>query len=64
MKPGDSQALHNLPMVLKVGLVKRNDNGEMTNQIKGYRAKGEAAEAQPQATRDTAPWKRPKAQQD
>ena len=58
MQPKDSVELHNLPLSIKVTCKKRDDNGEITNEIKGY-AKKEAALGQPQqATADTPPWAR------
>jgi len=62
MAPRDSVELHNLPLVLKVGLKKRSDTQELQNVIRGY-AKRETA-PQPPATgqrpanNGTAPWKR------
>ncbi len=55
MKPRDSVDLHNLPLVISVKLKKRDDNGELTNEISGY-FKREAAgpppptQSQPQST--------------
>jgi hypothetical protein len=60
MQPRDSVDLHNLPLVIKVARKKRDDNGEIVNEIKGY-AKKEAATGQPQqapVTDNTPPWKR------
>jgi len=60
MQPKDSVELHNLPLVIAVKLKKREDTGELTNEIKGYEAKAAAA-GQPQqapATDNTPPWKR------
>ena len=58
MAPKDSQELHNLPLMITVKLKKRDDTGEMTNEVKGY-AKKEAAGAEPEtASNDTPPWKR------
>ena len=62
MQPRDSVDLHNLPLVITVKLKKRDDTGELTNEIKGY-AKKDAAGAngqQPQApvADNTPPWKR------
>jgi len=58
MTPRDSQDLHNLPMQINVRVKKRDDTGELTNEIKGY-AKREAAAGQPQqATDNTPPWRR------
>jgi len=36
MQPRDSIELHNLPLVIVVKLRKREDTGELTNDIKGY----------------------------
>lgn len=63
MAPKDSIELHNLPLVVSVGLKNRDDTGEPTNVVKGY-AKRES-NAAPGAARPTAtangstpPWKR------
>ena len=58
MQPGDSVELHNLPLLVTVKLKKRDDTGEVTNEVKGYSSK-EAATGQPQqAQTDTPPWRR------
>ena len=62
MQPRDSVDLHNLPLVITVKLKKRDDTGELTNEIKGY-ARKDATGAngqQPQApvADNTPPWKR------
>ncbi len=60
MQPADSVELHNLPILITVKVKKREDTGELTNEVKGY-AKKEAAAGQPQqapVTDDTPPWKR------
>jgi len=62
MQPRDSVELHNLPLQINVKVKKRDDTGELTNEIKGY-AKKDAAAAngqQPQApvADNTPPWKR------
>jgi len=60
LSPKDSVELHNLPLVITVKLKKREDTGEMTNEVKGY-AKKESAAGQPQqapVTDNTPPWKR------
>lgn len=36
MQPRDSIELHNLPLVINVKLRRREDTGELTNDIKGY----------------------------
>ncbi len=62
MAPKDSVELHNLPVMVSVGMKKREDTGELTNVIKGYAAKRDAA-APPQSVASpvngsTPPWKR------
>lgn len=58
MTPSDSVELHNLPMVITVKCKKREDTGEVSNEIKGY-AKKEAVKGQPQqAATNTPPWRR------
>lgn len=57
--PKDTIELHNIPLLVDVRLKKRGDTGEMTNEIKGYRSRDDAAK--PKATADapnTPPWKR------
>ena len=59
MTPKDSTELHDLPVIAKVRLKKRQDTGELTNQIAGYDRKDAAPAAQPiQATTETPPWRR------
>jgi len=60
LQPRDSVDLHNLPLVITVKLKKRDDTGELTNEIKGYARKDAANGQQPQApvTDNTPPWKR------
>ena len=62
MQPRDSVELHNLPLVITVKLKKREDTGELVNEVKGY-ARKDAAGAngqRPQApvADNTPPWKR------
>ena len=59
LQPRDSVELHNIPLAIIVKLRKRDDNGELSNEIKGYERKG-APEQAPQApaTSNTPPWKR------
>jgi len=58
MAPKDSYELHNVPLQITVKCRKRDDTGELTNDIKGY-AKKEAATGQPQqAASGAAPWMR------
>ena len=60
LAPKDSVELHNLPLQITVKVKKRDDNGELTNEIKGYAKKDAADGRQPQApvTDNTPPWKR------
>ena len=41
LQPKDSVELHNIPLLITVKLKKRNDTGEMTNEVKGYSAKAQ-----------------------
>ena len=60
MQPNDSVELHNIPLVITVKCKNREDNGEITNEIKGYAERATAASQPQQApTSDsTPPWKR------
>jgi hypothetical protein len=59
MQPRDSLELHNIPLVIIVKLRKREDTGELTNEIKGYERKASAGQAQTApATDNTPPWRR------
>ena len=60
MQPKDSVELHNIPLVISVKCKKREDTGEITNEVKGYEAKAAAVGRPQQAptTDTTPPWKR------
>ncbi len=65
MQPRDSVELHNLPVSVKVICKKREDNGEISNEIKGYEKKEAAfspnavpSTPAPQALNNAAPWSR------
>ena len=59
LTPKDSVELHNLPLVITVKCKRREDTGEITNEVKGF-AKRDVANGQPQqATASTPPWRRP-----
>lgn len=62
MQPRDSVELHNLPLLITVKCKKREDTGELTNELKGFEPKAAApAVGQPQqapVTSNTPPWKR------
>ena len=58
LQPKDSVELHNLPLLITVKIKIREDNGDATNEIKGYHKK-EAATGQPQQeTASVPPWQR------
>lgn len=70
--PTDSADLHNLPCVIHVRVKRRNDTGELQNEIKGYSARdakaaltaasetpsGVATSVQDAPAAETPPWKR------
>ena len=60
LAPNDSVELHNLPLVIQVKVKRRNDTGDLQNEIRGYSAKelpAASAKAAPVAS-STPPWKR------
>jgi hypothetical protein len=58
MQPRDSLELHNIPLQITVKCKKRDDTGDIVNEVRGY-AKKEAAAGQPQQNQgSTPPWKR------
>lgn len=58
MQPSDSVELHNLPLVITVKCKKRADNGEITNEVKGYAKREMAVDRPAQAVTATPPWRR------
>ncbi len=62
MTPNDSAELHNLPLMITVGLEKRSDNGELKNVIKGYSKRdagsGAVGAAAASGPGSTPPWAR------
>lgn len=60
MQPKDSVELHNLPLVITVKCRKREDTGDIQNEIKGYTKKesGSPAPTSPMVNNSSAPWKR------
>nr|ADY57828.1 protein of unknown function DUF669 [Rubinisphaera brasiliensis DSM 5305] len=57
--PRDTAELHNKPIMLKVGLQKRKDTGELQNTVKGYSPLGSASSAQSapvESSSEPAPW--------
>jgi hypothetical protein len=58
LQPKDSVELHNLPLLVTVKCKKREDTGDVVNEIRAY-AKKEAASGQPQQeATNTPPWAR------
>lgn len=57
MAPKDSVELHNLPLIINVGCKKREDTGDLVNEIKGY-AKKNTLPPDANASDNTPPWKR------
>ena len=61
MAPKDSAELHSLPLILRVGLKKREDTGALQNVIRAYlpKDKASAETIKPaESVRTTPPWKR------
>ena len=58
LRPADSVALHNIPLMITVKMKKREDNGEMTNEIKGYSKCDGGATASQTAQGGKPPWTR------
>ena len=61
MQPRDSLELHNIPLLITVKCKKREDTGDIVNEVRGY-AKKEAAAGRPQQHQPRGdgapPWKR------
>ncbi|RMF73508.1 MAG: DUF669 domain-containing protein [Acidobacteria bacterium] len=59
MTPRDSVELHNLPLVIRVACKKRDDTGEIVNEIRGFEARQRVEPATAAAAAGgTPPWKR------
>ncbi len=58
MAPNDSTELHNLPLMISVKCKKRDDTGEITNEIKGYSPKEPPEVTNEAGVTSTPPWKR------
>jgi hypothetical protein len=62
MTPRDSLELHNLPLVVTVKIKKREDTGDLQNEISGYSKKDSSppapSTAPAPAASATPPWKR------
>ena len=58
MQPKDSIELHNLPLLITVKCKRREDTGDVTNEVRGYAKKEAAVGAPQQETTSTPPWAR------
>jgi hypothetical protein len=58
LTPGDSAELHNLPLIINVKLKKRDDTGELTNEIKGFSKRESATAPVVNGKPTVAPWRR------
>lgn len=58
MAPKDSCELHNLPLIVRIGVKRRKDTDELVNEIRGYEKKDAATGLPQQATTNTPPWRR------
>ena len=61
MQPQDSVELHNIPLVITVKCKKRQDTGDITNEVKGYEAKTAVASQSPvqaPVSGSVPPWRR------
>ena len=61
LRPSGVPALLNIPLLINVKLRKREDNGQMTNEIKGYESKPRVAAAPapaapPAMVAESKPW--------
>jgi len=58
LQPKDSLEMHNLPLMITVKCKKRDDTGDVVNEIRGYARKEAAAGAPQQEGTSTPPWAR------
>ena len=56
MQPKDSVELHNIPLIVRVAVRKREDNGEETNEVKGYQPISQAPKSVSSESTEQAPW--------
>lgn len=57
--PRDSVELHNLPLVIKVACKKREDNDELTNEIKSYKPRSAIASQSASSVSPSSPHSPP-----
>lgn len=58
MTPSDSVELHNLPLEISVKCKRREDTGDVTNEIKGYSRKESVKGQSQQSATNNPPWRR------
>jgi hypothetical protein len=58
LQPKDSVELHNLPLLVTVKCKKREDTGDVVNEIRGYARKEAATGLPQQEATTTPPWAR------
>ncbi len=58
LTPRDSAELHNLPLAINVTVKKRNDNGQLCNEIRGFSKRESAAAPVANGKSTIAPWRR------
>ena len=58
MQPKDSIELHDLPLLITVKCKRREDTGEVTNEVRGYAKKEAASRVPQQEPSNTPPWAR------
>lgn len=58
LQPQESAELHNKPMVITVKCKKRDDTGDIQNNISGYSKAGGNAESTESESESKAPWKK------
>lgn len=56
LRPQDSTELHNLPITVTVKCKRRQDNGDWSNEVAGYKARDQRGASQPAAQTQSAPW--------
>ncbi len=58
LKPKDSIELHNLPLQITVKCKKREDSGEIVNEVRGFAKKAAASATPAREAASAAPWAR------
>jgi len=58
LTPRDSAELHNVPLAINVTVKKRNDNGQLCNEIRGFSKRELVAAPVANGKSTIAPWRR------